>query len=85
MSKKQPLPDKPLARKSVSGDAADRRDTPLKRLAGSVRAYHQPFEPVGAEDWEATLLDGLTSETAHASALATPPSKELGDDIDNKP
>ena len=66
MSKKQSSPDKPLARKSVSGDAVDGRDTPLKRLAVSVRAYHQPFEPVGAEDWEAilpALVDWLVLRT----------------------
>ena len=85
MSKKQHPCDKPLERKSVSDDTVDRQDRPLQRLAGSVREYRQPFEPVGAEDWEALLLEGLTPETAHADALATPSLKELGADIDNKP
>lgn len=26
---------------------------PLERLRGSVRRYEAPYEPVGAEDWEA--------------------------------
>lgn len=52
----------------------------LKKLKGSVQHYDQPFEPVGAEEWEAVLLEGLTPETGHADALATPSLKELGED-----
>ncbi|SJN08928.1 hypothetical protein CZ787_00360 [Halomonas citrativorans] len=53
---------------------------PLQKLNGSVQRYDQPFEPVGAQDWEAVLLDGLTPETAHADELAIPSLKELGED-----
>lgn len=56
------------------------QNNPLQKLKGSVQDYDQPFEPVGAEDWEAVLLEGLTPETAHADALATPSLKELGED-----
>ncbi|MGP9632082.1 hypothetical protein ACT3R7_03340 [Halomonas sp. AOP43-A1-21] len=46
--------------------------------------YDQPFEPVGVEDWEAVLLEGLTPDTAHADLLAIPTSEELGEDPDKK-
>lgn len=61
------------------------QNNPLQKLKGSVQRYNQPFEPVGAEDWEAALLDGLTPETAHADELASPSLKEIGEDINNKP
>lgn len=32
--------------------ATDRRD-PFERLGGAVVRYDHPFEPIGAEDWEA--------------------------------
>lgn len=57
---------------------------PLSKLKDSVKYYEQPFDPVGVEDWEAVLLDGLTPETAHADELATPSLKELGEDPDRK-
>lgn len=57
---------------------------PLSKHKDSVQHYDQPFEPVGAEDWEAALLDGLTPETAHADELATPSLKELGENPDRK-
>ena len=79
MSKKKHQGDKPLERHRVSDKAADRRDPPLKKLEGSVREYRQPFEPVGINDWEAVMLDGLTPETAHADALASPTLKKLGE------
>jgi len=55
-------------------------NNPLQKLKGSVQRYDQPFEPVGTEDWEALLLEGLTPDTAHADELATPSLKELGED-----
>ena len=58
---------------------------PLSKLKDSEQYYDKPSDPVGVEDWEAALLDDLTSETAHADSLATPTAKELGDDIANKP
>lgn len=84
MSKKTHQTDKSLERHRVSDDAVDRRDPPLKRLEGSVREYRQPFEPVGLSDWEAVMLDGLTPDTAHADALATPIVKELGEEPDSQ-
>jgi hypothetical protein len=69
---------------SVSNDAFDRRDPPLKRLEDTVREYHQPFEPVGLSDWEAILLKDLTPDTAHADVLATPTLKEFGEDSDSE-
>ncbi|HAY17414.1 MAG TPA: hypothetical protein DCX51_10800 [Halomonas sp.] len=84
MSKKQPQWDKPLERNNLNDDAVDRRDLPLKRLEGSVREYRQPFEPVGLSDWEAVMLKGLTPETAHADALASPTFKELGEEPNNQ-
>lgn len=36
-------------------------DIPRGRLKGSVRGYHEPFEPVGVEDWEVL---GLEDDTA---------------------
>lgn len=84
MSKKQHMPVERLERTSVSNDAVDRRDPPLKRLKGSVREFHQPFESVGLIDWEADLLEGLTPDTAHADALATPSLKEFGEAPDRK-
>ena len=84
MSKKKHQGDKPLERNSVSDNAVDRREPPLKRLEGSVREYRQPFEPVGLSDWEAVMLDGLTPETAHADALASPTSTELGEEPNNQ-
>jgi hypothetical protein len=57
---------------------------PLSKLKDSVQYYDQPFDPVGAEDWEAALLNGLTPETAHADELATPSLKELGENPDRK-
>lgn len=56
------------------------QSNPLQKLKGSVQGYDQQFEPVGAEDWEAVLVEGLTPDTAHADALATPTLKELGED-----
>ena len=56
------------------------QNNPLQKLKGSVHHYDQPFTPLSAEDWEAVLLEGLTPETAHADALATPSLKELGED-----
>ena len=56
------------------------KNSPLKKLKGSVHHYDQPFTPIGAEDWEALLLEGLTPDTAHAEELATPSLKELGED-----
>ena len=84
MSKKKHLGDKPLERHRVSDNAAERRDPPLKKLEGSVREYRQPFEPVGLNDWEAVMLDGLTPDTAHADALASPTLRELGEGPDNQ-
>ena len=84
MSKKTHPWDKPLERPHVNDDAIAPRDPPLKRLEGSVREYHQPFEPVGLSDWEAVMLDGLTPDTAHADALATPTLKELGEEPNNQ-
>ncbi|MGP9576203.1 hypothetical protein ACT3TA_16935 [Halomonas sp. AOP42-C1-46] len=84
MSKKKHQGDKPLERNSVSDNAVDRRDPPLKRLEGSVREYRQPFEPVGLSDWEVVMLEGLTPDTAHADALASPTLKELGEEPDNQ-
>ena len=84
MSKKKHQWDKQLERNSISDDAVDRRDPPLKRLEGSVREYRQPFEPVGLSDWEAVMLDGLTPEMAHADALASPTLRELGEEPDNQ-
>jgi hypothetical protein len=84
MSKKKHQWDKPLERHSVSDDAVDRRDPPLKRLEGSVYEYRQPFEPIGLNDWEAVMLEGLTPDTAHADALATPTLKEFGEKPDNQ-
>ncbi|MGO2243574.1 MULTISPECIES: hypothetical protein [Halomonas] len=80
MSKKNHQGDKPLERNSVSDDAIDQRDPSLKKLEGSVREYRQPFEPVGISDWEAVMLDGLTPETAHADALASPTLREFGEE-----
>ncbi|WP_205598543.1 antitoxin Xre-like helix-turn-helix domain-containing protein [Halomonas sp. NO4] len=42
-----------FASEGVSDDAFVHRDQILERLKGSVREYDRPFEPVGAEDWEA--------------------------------
>lgn len=84
MSKKKHQWDKPLERNSVSDDAVDPRDPPLKTLEGSVREYHQPFEPVGISDWEAVMLEELTPDTAHADALASPTLKEFGEEPDNQ-
>lgn len=37
-------------------------DSPRERLKGSVQEYHQPFEPVGIEDWDALdLEDDMTT------------------------
>ncbi|WP_404471091.1 hypothetical protein LG301_10385 [Vreelandella venusta] len=80
MSKKKHQGDKPLERHRVSDNAADRRDPSLKTLEGSVSEYSQPFEPVGLSDWEAVMLDGLTPDTAHADALASPTLRELGEE-----
>lgn len=60
--------------------AGRQQNHPLNRLKGSGHDYDQPFEPIGAEDWEAALLEGLTPDTAHADELATPSRKELGED-----
>lgn len=57
---------------------------PLKKLEGSVHHYDQPFEPMGVEDWEAVVLEGLTPETAHADDLATLTLKELGEAPDSE-
>ncbi|MGV2933101.1 hypothetical protein ACE3G8_18685 [Vreelandella venusta] len=84
MSKKQHQSDERLKRKSVSNDAVDSRDPPLKRLKGSVREYHQPFESVSLSDWEADLLEGLTPDTAHTDAPATPSLKEFEVALDRK-
>ena len=32
-------------------------DSPRGRLKGSVQGYHEPFEPVGVEDWEVLGLE----------------------------
>lgn len=32
-------------------------DSPRGRLKGSVEGYHEPFEPVGVEDWEVLGLE----------------------------
>ncbi|MGY4877842.1 hypothetical protein ACLUEY_08115 [Vreelandella aquamarina] len=56
---------------------------PLQKLKGSVQHYDQPFDPVGAEDWETVLLDGLMPDTAHADSLAKPTLKELGEESDS--
>lgn len=84
MSKKTHQTDKSLERHRVIDYAVERRDPPLKRLEGSVREYRQPFEPVGLSDWEVVMLDGLTPDTAHADALATPTLKEFGEATDNQ-
>lgn len=60
------------------------QNNPLKKLKGSVYQYDQPFEPMGAEDWEAVLIERLTPETAHADELATLTLKELGGDPDSE-
>ena len=45
-------------RKPRPGAEGAAPDNPRKRLKGSVQEYHQPFEPVGIEDWEVLeLLD----------------------------
>jgi hypothetical protein len=49
-----------------------------------VYEYRQPFEPIGLNDWEAVMLEGLTPDTAHADALATPTLKEFGEKPDNQ-
>lgn len=36
-------------------------DSPRERLKGSVHGYHEPFEPVGVEDWEALDLEDDTA------------------------
>ena len=56
----------------------------MKKIKGSVIHYDQPFEPIGVEDWEAMLLEGLTPDTVHADLLAIPTSKELNEDHDHK-
>jgi hypothetical protein len=56
----------------------------LKKLNGSVSRYEQPFGPVGNDEWEALLLEGLTPDTAHADKLATPSLKELGEDPESQ-
>ena len=60
------------------------KPNPMKKLKGSVQHYDQPFDPVGTEDWEAVMLDGLTPDPAHADSLATPTLKELGENPDRK-
>ena len=41
----------------TEGDVAD---SPRGRLKGSVQWYHEPFEPVGVEDWEALGIEDDT-------------------------
>ncbi|MGP9631133.1 hypothetical protein ACT3TA_17120 [Halomonas sp. AOP42-C1-46] len=56
----------------------------LKKLNGSVSRYEQPFDPVGNDEWEVLLLEGLTPDTAHADELATPSLKEQGEDPESQ-
>ncbi|MBZ0331015.1 hypothetical protein KZO25_11885 [Halomonas sp. ANAO-440] len=42
-------------------------DNPREHLKGSVQGYHEPFEPVGIEDWEALDLEDDT-DTSGGSA-----------------
>ncbi|ASK17878.1 hypothetical protein [Halomonas sp. N3-2A] len=84
MSKKTHQTDKSLERHRINDNAVDRQNPPLKRLEGSVREHHQPFEAVGLSDWETVMLDGLTPYTAHADALATPTLKEFGEEPDSQ-
>lgn len=58
----------------------NQQNSALQKLKGPVHQYGQPFTPIGAEDWEAVLLEGLTPDSAHADELATPSLKELGED-----
>ncbi|CAM3811024.1 hypothetical protein VRRI112168_01230 [Vreelandella rituensis] len=44
-------------------------DKALNKLKGSVRNYEQPFDPIGNDDWETLLLEGLTPGTTHADEL----------------
>lgn len=37
--------------------------SPLADLKDSVREYHEPFEPVQVEDWEALGLKDLEDDT----------------------
>jgi hypothetical protein len=60
------------------------QNNPLTKLKGSVQHYDQQFDSVCTEDWEAAMLDGLTSDNAHADALVTPTLKELGEYPDRK-
>lgn len=69
--------------KSIPEKGAQKNGNPLRRLKGSVHEYKAPFDPVGVDDWETVLLDGLTPDTAHADSLATPTLKELGEESDS--
>ncbi|WP_237673561.1 hypothetical protein [Vreelandella profundi] len=60
------------------------KPNPLKKLKGSVHHYDQSFESIGADDWEAVLLEGLTPDAAHADELAAPTLKELGEGPESK-
>ena len=84
MSKKKGNGDEWFDAESVSDNAFVRRDQPLEKLEGSVRDYHQPFEPVGLSDWKTALLKDLTPEKAHADELANPTMKEIGQNSSGK-